>query len=860
MAQQGGEDVYASLLLTDTYLPGALVLAHSLRDAGTKKKLAILVTLDSVSAEVVTELKAVYDYVIPVARIRNERPANLYLMNRPDLHSAFTKINLWKQMQFRKIVYLDADVVAWRAPDELFDLPHAFSAAPDIGWPDLFNTGVMALTPNLGDYYAMMAMAERGISFDGADQGLLNMHFGNTYNRLSFTYNVTPSAHYQYVPAYKHFQSSISLVHFIGSEKPWLQGRERSKGDSPYDQIAGRWWAVYDRHYRVQDPLRQSDQIESAAAAAATPAPELVRYFVQGEYTPPRVRYDAPASGSFSIGSGAHHGQQHQPQQAASRIEHQPRHFEQPSFNSLQSEQQHHLRPAFHPLPDHPQHQDHQNHHHHPHQHELHHFDPHHPEAKVDHHHHDSHHDDQTHDQYHGQCHDQGHDQGHQQHHDQQAPGSLGQQPTTLPSLPSSSQQGTHTEARAEQAPEHQPWAPQFHSDQPESKPEPYQPPPTQSWDAQRQPPPSDSKPEAINFPQTHYEMSSDPAPFVPPARYPSPPKDMWYEVPKERPAPPREKPKALFPWEMHKPQASRVFHEPEEDASLVSEASESSSAEGMASEAQPQAEPSMTGTPSVEPKSEPQTPSTPTIRIPPQNPWTSFPRTNAWDDVPEINRYVDAIQKHRRTKSQGLRRGAPELALKELSWGRRPSRVTDFPSEDDRPSLPVTPAPIRRPRFWGGGAPGLGEDDAEDDERLPAAEGVPAQSEWDPMAQLQKLAKQQSEALLQRLGKNSASGDEVIGTTGREIPSRPLPFGSEDITSPTFVKYSPQEVISPKPIKPGTSPVQNILDAALEVNPKPEVATTSIGVQAPSYQGPGAAFEKGEGFPTTSVPHYDED
>lgn len=44
------------LLLTSR--PGALVLAHSLRDAGTTKKLAILVTLDSISAEVVTQLKA----------------------------------------------------------------------------------------------------------------------------------------------------------------------------------------------------------------------------------------------------------------------------------------------------------------------------------------------------------------------------------------------------------------------------------------------------------------------------------------------------------------------------------------------------------------------------------------------------------------------------------------------------------------------------------------------------------------------------------------------------------------------------------------------------------------------------------
>lgn len=36
---------------------GALVLAHSLRDAGTSRQLAVLVTLDTVSAEVITELK-----------------------------------------------------------------------------------------------------------------------------------------------------------------------------------------------------------------------------------------------------------------------------------------------------------------------------------------------------------------------------------------------------------------------------------------------------------------------------------------------------------------------------------------------------------------------------------------------------------------------------------------------------------------------------------------------------------------------------------------------------------------------------------------------------------------------------------
>lgn len=172
-------------------------------------------------------------------------------MNRTDLHSAFTKINLWKLTQFRKIVYVDADVVAYRAVDELFEIDAPFSAAPDIGWPDLFNTGVMVLTPNVNEYQAMLSLAEQGISFDGADQGLINQHFKDRSNRLSFTYNVTPSAHYQYVPAYLHFQSSINMVHFIGSDKPWFQGRQQSTstGSSPFDQMVGKWWAVYDRHY-----------------------------------------------------------------------------------------------------------------------------------------------------------------------------------------------------------------------------------------------------------------------------------------------------------------------------------------------------------------------------------------------------------------------------------------------------------------------------------------------------------------------------------------------------------------------------------------------------------------------------------
>ncbi len=383
--------------------------------------------------------------------------------------------------------------------------------------------------------------------------------------------------------------------------------------------------------------------------------------------------------------------------------------------------------------------------------------------------------------------------------------------------------------------------------------------------------------------------MSSDPAPFVPPERYPSPPKDMWYEVPKERPAHLNEKPKAIFPWESHQPPATRVFPHRERYEPHATEPASANPDE------QAQAGPGISGSPMVEQTSEPGTspdPASRTALSAPSDIWSSFPRTNAWDDVPEINRYVDAIEKHRRTRSRGLvvKPGGVPYGELDVGWGRRGSKVTDFPSVDDRPSLPVTPAPIRTPRHWGSGGPGSGRyGEGEGGEQLQGAEGVPAQSDWvcvhgiwwgpadclcdltnilryykDPVAQLQKLARQQSEVLFERLGGGSVLGEETIGKEGQEIPSRSLPFGSEDARSPTYVARSPP-VISPKPVKPdtGTSPVNRILAAAPEmISPQQtgsaaatETHDFASSIAVPSYQGPGASFEKGEDYPTYETP-----
>ncbi|OTA67670.1 glycosyltransferase family 8 protein [Hypoxylon sp. EC38] len=745
MAVQGGaeEDVYATLLLSDTYLPGALVLAHSLRDAGTTKKLAILVTLDTVAPEVITQ--ALYDYVVPVDRIRNSQPANLQLMNRADLHSAFTKINLWKLTQFRKIVYIDCDVVAYRAPDELFDLPHPFSAAPDIGWPDIFNTGVMVLTPNPGDYYAMLTMAEKSISFDGADQGLINMHFKNNYNRLSFAYNVTPSGHYQYVPAYRHFQSGISLVHFIGPDKPWFKGRHAGAGGSPYDEMTGRWWAVYDRHYRIPTSTPGGSNVD------------LIRYFTKGEYQPGQL-------------SGEHnHGDHQYPQQFH-------------SFGAVPQSGTH------------------------------------------------------SHDNY---------------VYVEDLPGASAPQPKLLSASSGASSsyhtnvEGTYAETREEQV-----YGSSAYT--------------MSNWDAQRQSPPTNSKPEAENFPSTLYEMSRSTAPFIPPERYPSPPKNIWYQFPRES-----QPPKPIFPWENHRPEPSRVFpHESPQRRDNGPKATASSEislkSPRKINDRQGSAVSDITEASSTERGSEPSTPTA-------SSDWSSFTFSNAWDEVPQIERYVGRLQKNTFKRSVKPPPTVPALTEygeeAEVTWRRRKSKITDFPSEQERPSLPVTPAPIRRPNFWDD-SPRVGDGD-DDKQLLPAAEGVPAQTEWvcvhgkrwtpadclcdltnvlhhhkDPVVQLQKLAKQQSEALLQKLGSDHRdSGD---------LPSRPLPFGSEELVSPTYAAQT-ANVLSPQPVKSSTSSgaVHNIisnLESTPSITSTQSTAVADVStIPEPSYTGPGLAFEKGE-------------
>ena len=247
-----------------------------------------------------------------------------------------------------------------------------------------------------------------------------------------------------------------------------------------------------------------------------------------------------------------------------------------------------------------------------------------------------------------------------------------------------------------------------------------------------RSEPPADAVPEAANFPTETYVFSESHDLFKAPKSYPAPPQDMWYKVPDEKPKP-AEKPTPLFPWEREadRPKATRVF------------------AEDHPPEPAPEPTPVLPELPSpthpfstvhYEPDGSPRTgqaappgPGSPQRAASPQSSdehWQAFQQSNvnAWDSVPGIDTYVRAIMDNqaRRGKTQVLQGNAPEeISSPTISRkNRRESLIlTDFPTAVERPSLPVTPAPVARPTFWG--------EERDEQGDLPQAEGVPDQAQW---------------------------------------------------------------------------------------------------------------------------------
>jgi alpha-N-acetylglucosamine transferase len=233
---------YATILCNgEGYMPGVEALGGSIKASGTREPMVLMVTPEV--RPVTRERLAAQGWTIrEVEPIANPNPTTQQML--PRFGAAYAKLRAWQLVDVDKVVFLDADTIVLKNVDDLFDRPE-IAAAPDFFLPDRFSSGVMVLHPSQETFDRMVHALSMAPSYDGGDQGFLNLFFEGWYampvaHRLPVGYNM---AHfiYQFMRAHpstwEKLEHEVKIVHYL-VQKPW-RARSTLSGASE------RWWDAY---------------------------------------------------------------------------------------------------------------------------------------------------------------------------------------------------------------------------------------------------------------------------------------------------------------------------------------------------------------------------------------------------------------------------------------------------------------------------------------------------------------------------------------------------------------------------------------------------------------------------------------
>lgn len=231
---------FVSIITSDDYLRGLLVLHRSLIDINTQYPFLTLITED-ISVDTVSVLdKHHIPYKIIKTKINN--PTDVDQSHR--WFPTYSKLNIFDQTQYDKVVYLDADMLILRNIDELFKFPHmsaviAGGMLPGKSTRKHLNSGMFVLEPSHELFEDMMSKIgkieklESGGSIDkprrGSDQDFLNAYYLDWPNQkelqLDHKYNIIHYLLDEYNESFgysiENGPKPISILHYASYLKPW---------------------------------------------------------------------------------------------------------------------------------------------------------------------------------------------------------------------------------------------------------------------------------------------------------------------------------------------------------------------------------------------------------------------------------------------------------------------------------------------------------------------------------------------------------------------------------------------------------------------------------------------------------------
>ncbi|AGT10491.1 glycosyltransferase [Paracoccus aminophilus] len=232
---------FVTLATNADYALGAMALLRSLKRSGTSADLVVMFTdLDAAAQSALAGLGArlVQVELLPTSDEFNESHAKRALHGaapftkgeKPPFHTPldnFAKLRLW-QLDYARVVFIDADALVLQNIDRLFDYPE-FSAAPNVyeSLADFhrLNSGVFTARPSDATFQAMLTRLDQpGQFWRRTDQSFLESYFPNWHglpvfdNMLQYVWLNLPSL-------WKW--TDIRVLHFQ-YEKPW---QDHAKAD-----------------------------------------------------------------------------------------------------------------------------------------------------------------------------------------------------------------------------------------------------------------------------------------------------------------------------------------------------------------------------------------------------------------------------------------------------------------------------------------------------------------------------------------------------------------------------------------------------------------------------------------------------
>lgn len=232
---------FVTLATNPDYVTGAQALFRSLKRTGTTADLVMLYT--DLPPDCVTAMQALGARMVQVdllptsakfnalhARDRIHGTAPFTKGDKPPFHTPldnFAKLRLW-QLDYDRVVFIDADAIVLQDIDRLFDYPE-FSAAPNVyeSLADFhrLNSGVFTARPSQATFADMLARLDQpGAFWRRTDQTFLETYFPN-WQGLPVFDNMLQYVWFNMPDLWRW--TDIRILHFQ-YEKPW---QDHAKAD-----------------------------------------------------------------------------------------------------------------------------------------------------------------------------------------------------------------------------------------------------------------------------------------------------------------------------------------------------------------------------------------------------------------------------------------------------------------------------------------------------------------------------------------------------------------------------------------------------------------------------------------------------